>query len=127
VLADGTKIYRRLVLFAISMNAILVMACNTMFMPALKTVQSDLNTTPIKVALCLTVYTLGSGITPLVMGPLADIIGRRKPMLISHLIFISASVCAAKAPTIELLLLARSMEALGGCTFLVLGQGQVGS
>lgn len=126
VLADGTKIHHRLVLFTISMNAILVMACNTMFIPAISIVQAELDTTPTMVALCITVYTLGSGITPLVMGPVADVIGRRKPMLISHVIFIVATICAALAPSIELLLVARTLEALGGCTFLVLGQAQVG-
>jgi Na+/melibiose symporter-like transporter len=125
-LADGTKIRHRLVLFTISMNAILVMACNTMFMPAIVTVQDELNTTPTLVAMCLTVYTLGSGLTPLVMGPVADIVGRRTPMLISHVIFIVATICAALAPNIESLLLARTLEALGGCPFLVLGQAQVG-
>jgi multidrug resistance protein len=126
VLSDGTQIHHRLVLFTISMNAILVMACNTMFIPALSSVQAELETTPTLVAMCITVYTLGSAITPLVMGPVADIVGRRKPMLISHVIFIIATICAAMAPSIELLLAARTLEALGGCTFLVLGQGQVG-
>ena len=63
----------------------LVMSCNTMFLPALNTVQNDLHTSTAMVALCLTVYTAGAGVQPLVMGPLSDVIGRRKPMMVgSH-------------------------------------------
>jgi hypothetical protein len=84
LLPDGTRINHKLVLATVSLNAILVMSCNTMFLPALNTVQMDLNTTTTMAALCLTVYTMGSAIQPLVMGPISDVIGRRKPMLVAH-------------------------------------------
>jgi DHA1 family bicyclomycin/chloramphenicol resistance-like MFS transporter len=70
--------------------------------------------------------TMGQAIQPLVAGPLADAIGRRRPMLVAHVMFLTASACCALAPSINVLILARVFQALGGCTFLIVGQAQVG-
>ena len=61
------------------MNAILVTAANSIFLPGMKQGERDLNTTTAMVTMTLTSYTLGQAIQPLISGPVADSIGRRKP------------------------------------------------
>lgn len=47
-------------------------------------------------------------------------------MLAAHIVFLAASAACALAPSIEFLIIARVFQALGGCTFLIVGQAQVG-
>ena len=47
-------------------------------------------------------------------------------MLVAHATFMLASVMCAYAPDIMTLIIARVAQALGGCTFLIVGQAQVG-
>ena len=55
----------------------------------------------------------------LFIGPLSDKIGRR-PVIFSGLILLGiASLGATFAPSIELLIIARILQALGGCATLV--------
>ena len=70
--------------------------------------------------------TIGQAIQPLVSGPLADSKGRRRPMLAAHACFLTASILCALSPTITFLVIARVFQAIGGGTFLIVGQAQVG-
>ena len=49
-----------------------------------------------------------------------------KPMLAAHACFLTASILCALSPTITFLVIARVFQAIGGCTFLIVGQAQVG-
>ena len=75
---------------------------------------------------CWRADTIGQAIQPLVSGPLADSKGRRRPMLAAHACFLTASILCALSPTITFLVIARVFQAIGGCTFLIVGQAQVG-
>jgi hypothetical protein len=97
----------KVILYVVSFNAFLVMACNTMFLPALRTVQEELHTSTASVTLALTSYMMASAIQPLIAGPLADVVGRKKPMVAAHVTFIVASICAAIAPSVQLLVRGR--------------------
>eukprot|EP01048_Picozoa_sp_COSAG05_P013791 COSAG05_NODE_1502_length_4696_cov_15.115945_4_plen_260_part_00 len=114
-----------IILAVVSTNAFLVLCCNTMFLPALQDVQKELDTTPSLVALAITTYMLASAFQPLLVGPVADVVGRQKPMIIAHFVFVAASVGAALAPTVEALIAARVLEGMAACTFVIVGQGQV--
>ena len=52
-------------------------------------------------------------------GPLLDRYGRRKPLLIGIVIFVAGSVLAALAPSVEWLMAARFLQALGAAAGLV--------
>ena len=129
----------------VSLNAILVTAANTIYIPGFKQVEDDLNTTTAMVTLtvtsceppprrmgsdmvfmrsCWRADTIGQAIQPLVSGPLADSKGRRGPMLAAHACFLTASILCALSPTITLYLssaveddcaCARVLMTLSGC------------
>ena len=56
----------------------------------------------------------------------SQVVGRRKPMILAHVLFVAASVAASLAPTVELLIVARALEGIAACTFVIIGQGQIG-
>lgn len=90
-----------------------------MYLPALPQVAADLNTTEAGAALTLTSYFIAFGIAQMIYGPMADAIGRKRPLLIGVVIFAVATVVAALAPTIGWLIAARAVQGLGAATLMV--------
>lgn len=72
--------------------------------------------------LTLTLYLIGLGVAQLVYGPLSDRYGRRPVLLSGLAIFLAGSAICASAPSIEMLMLGRMLQAIGGCSGLVLGR-----
>lgn len=89
-----------------------------MYLPALPEVAADLNTTEAGAALTLTAYFMVFGLAQMIYGPLADAIGRKAPLLIGVGIFAAATVLAAFAPSIDWLIAARALQALGAATLM---------
>lgn len=90
-----------------------------MYLPAMPQVAADLNTTEAGAALTLTSYFIAFGIAQMIYGPMADAIGRKKPMALGVVIFLVATVAAALAPTIGWLILARAVQGFGAATLMV--------
>ena len=77
------------------------------------------------IQLTLAVYFLGLSIGQLAYGPIADRFGRRIPLLVGVGLFTAASLACAFAPTLEWLIGARFVQALGGCAGMVLSRAIV--
>jgi len=75
--------------------------------------------TPATVQLTLSVFALGFGAMQLLAGPLSDRFGRRRVVLAGIALYVIASLACAAAPTIELLIAARFVQALGCCSVVV--------
>ncbi|MDN7140146.1 multidrug effflux MFS transporter [Pseudomonas sp. JQ170] len=73
----------------------------------------------------LAAYFLGLSIGQLAYGPVADRFGRRVPLLVGVMLFTLASVACAFAPTLDALIVARFVQALGGCAGMVLSRAIV--
>jgi DHA1 family bicyclomycin/chloramphenicol resistance-like MFS transporter len=110
---------RGVVLAAIACSGTLAMH---MFVPALPAVARDLDATPAAAQLTLTVYLIGIAAGQLVYGPLSDRFGRRPVLIASLAVFLAASLIATFAPSIQWLIAARVVQALGACGGLVLGR-----
>ena len=94
-------------------------------MPSMPGMQTAFNTDYATVQLTLTVYLVAMAVSQLVLGPLSDRFGR-KPVLICGLVcFIAGSLFATFAPTIELLILARLVQGLGGAAGIAIGRAIV--
>ena len=90
-----------------------------MYLPALPQVARELNTTETGAALTLTAYFVTFGIAQMIYGPMADAVGRKRPLLIGVVIFLVATVAAALAPSIGWLIAARAVQGLGSATLMV--------
>lgn len=77
------------------------------------------------IQLTLAVYFTGLAIGQLIYGPLADRFGRRGPLLSGVALFTLASFACAYAPTLEWLIGARFVQALGGCAGMVISRAVV--
>lgn len=77
------------------------------------------------VQLTLAAYFIGLAGGQLLYGPLADRFGRRRPLLLGVTLFSLASVACALATSLEWLLVARLVQALGGCAGMVIGRAVV--
>ncbi|MDF3853923.1 multidrug effflux MFS transporter [Paracoccus sp. P2] len=89
-----------------------------MYLPALPQVASDLGTTEAGAALTLTSYFIVFGFAQMIYGPMADAVGRKKPLVIGVAIFLAATVAASLAPTIGWLIAARAVQGLGAATLM---------
>lgn len=95
------------------------------FVPVLPLVGQDFHADLHEVQLTLSVYILGLAIGQLFYGPLADSFGRRPILIFGMLLYSAASIGALFAANIEMLIGMRFIQALGGCTGLLLGRAIV--
>lgn len=84
-----------------------------LYLPAFPAVKEDFGTTDAAVQLTLSATTLGFAFGQLVVGPLSDRIGRRRPLLIATTVHVLASVAVALAPDIVSLSLLRVVQGFG--------------
>ncbi|MFJ8582212.1 multidrug effflux MFS transporter [Micromonospora sp. NPDC093277] len=84
-----------------------------MYLPALPAITTDLHTTSASVQLTLTGTLAGLAIGQLLIGPLSDAVGRRKPLLAGIGLHIVASVLCALAPNIGAVGALRVLQGLG--------------
>ncbi|MGU3629306.1 multidrug effflux MFS transporter [Comamonas sp. C24C] len=93
-----------------------------MFIPALPDAARHFGASSAQMQQTITVYILGLALGQLIYGPLSDALGRR-PMLLTGLsLYTVASLAAFLAPSANMLIGARLMQALGGCAGLALGR-----
>jgi DHA1 family bicyclomycin/chloramphenicol resistance-like MFS transporter len=77
------------------------------------------------IQLSLASYFVGIALGQLIYGPLADRYGRRRPLIAGLILFSLASLACALAPTLEWLIAARFVQALGGCAGMVISRAVV--
>jgi len=92
------------------------------FVPALPAAAADLHAGVGAMQLTISLYILGLACGQLLYGPLADWLGRRPVLMGGLLLYIAAGLAAAFAPQVQALIAARLLQALGGCSGLVLGR-----
>lgn len=96
-----------------------------LYLPAMPSMVTDLNTGLSQVQLTLSSYLLGFAFFHLVCGPLSDRYGR-KPILLGGLgLYVIASIACAMATSIESLILFRFIQATGACCAPTLGRAMV--
>lgn len=96
-----------------------------MFLPALPDMAADLDVSAAVAQMTVSVPLLVFGLAMLVWGPLSDRFGRRPPLLAGVVLFILGNVICAIAPTIEVLVAGRIINAFGGAAGMVLTRAMV--
>jgi DHA1 family bicyclomycin/chloramphenicol resistance-like MFS transporter len=99
--------------------------CIDMYLPALPKISQDLATSASAVQLSLTACLIGLALGQLIIGPLSDRLGRRKPLFIGLYAFVLASAACTIAPNIEVLITLRFIQGFGGAAGLVISQAVV--
>jgi DHA1 family bicyclomycin/chloramphenicol resistance-like MFS transporter len=91
-----------------------------LYLPALPRIALDLHAADSDIQLTLTGMLLGLGLGQLLVGPLSDAIGRRKPLVVGTAVHVLASLACLVAPTVALLDTARVLQGLGASAGAVL-------
>ncbi len=95
------------------------------FLPALPAIQAGFATSAAAAQLAFSLSTLAIAFATLVYGPLSDRIGRRPALLGGLFVYLLGTGLCALAPSLELLVLGRVVQAAGGCAGMVLSRAIV--
>jgi MFS transporter, DHA1 family, multidrug resistance protein len=96
-----------------------------MYLPGFTDIAKTYNSTTTKVALSLSSFFIGMGIGQLMYGPLLDRFGRKAPLFAGLSLYLLASVACAWAPSIDTLIAARFVQAMGGCAATIAATAMV--
>lgn len=96
-----------------------------MYLPALPTITTDLTTTSAAVQLTLTGTLLGLALGQLVIGPLSDALGRKRPLIAGTALHVVSSLLCAVAPNIAVLGALRVLQGMGAAAGAVIAMAIV--
>ncbi|MEO3740483.1 multidrug effflux MFS transporter [Kosakonia sp. WA-90] len=96
--------------------------CTDLYLPALPDITRQMDTTNTLTQLSLTASLIGLGLGQLFFGPLSDRMGRKRPLLLSLLLFIVSSVLCASTQAIHGLIFWRFVQGIAGAGGSVLSR-----
>lgn len=97
-----------------------------MYLPALPKIADDLSVSSSVVQLTLTGTLAGLALGQLIVGPLSDSVGRRRPLMAGIVLHMAASVVCMLAPNLVVLGLARVVQGIGAAAAMVVAIAVVG-
>ncbi|OMO23693.1 hypothetical protein BH582_23670 [Vibrio sp. 10N.222.47.A9] len=116
------KYNERILLVILTMMSMMGLVASDIYIPGLRTLADDLNTSTNYVQLTIGVYLAGLACFQLIYGPLSDRLGRKPIILFGVVIYIIASLAAMYINSIEQLIVVRFFQASGACAGLVVGR-----
>ena len=96
-----------------------------LYLPGFIDIAKSFHVDSAAVQISLSTFLAGFAVGQLIWGPLADKYGRKKPIMISLVIFILASIACMYTQTIEQLWVVRAIQAIGGCGGIVISRAVV--
>ncbi|MGX9787253.1 multidrug effflux MFS transporter [Mycobacterium sp. MMS18-G62] len=97
-----------------------------MYLPALPKIADDLGVSSSVAQLTLTGTLAGLALGQLIVGPLSDSLGRRRPLMAGIVLHMVASLLCLFAPNITLLGVARGLQGMGAAAAMVVAIAVVG-
>ena len=97
-----------------------------MYLPALPRIADEWSVSSSVVQLTLTGTLAGLALGQLIVGPLSDSLGRRRPLMAGIVLHMLASVLCVLAPDITVLGVARSLQGMGAAATMVVAIAVVG-
>jgi DHA1 family bicyclomycin/chloramphenicol resistance-like MFS transporter len=97
-----------------------------MYLPALPKIAEDLSVSSSVVQLTLTGTLAGLALGQLIVGPLSDSVGRRRPLMAGIVVHMLASVLCLLSPNIAVLGAARGLQGMGAAAAMVVAIAVVG-
>lgn len=97
---------------------------NDMIMPGMLQVVNGFHAPLSLIALSLTFYIIGGSTLQIFLGPIADIVGKRRVMLVGNLLFLLVTIFIPFSSSMNQFLVARFFQGMGMC-FIFLGYAMV--
>lgn len=95
------------------------------YLPALPQLTADMAATDAQAQLTITGLLVGLGLGQLVIGPLSDAVGRRKPLLFGLAAHGVMSLLCSLAPSVTMLAVTRTLQGVGGAAVAVVAMAIV--
>jgi DHA1 family bicyclomycin/chloramphenicol resistance-like MFS transporter len=96
-----------------------------MYLPTLPAVGAEFDAPDSVVQLTLSGFFVGMALGQLMVGPISDVIGRRRLLIGGAIVALVASAIAALSPSIAIFVAARFLQGLGGGACVVLSRAMV--
>lgn len=93
-----------------------------MYLPSLPEIARQLTASTAQVQLTISAYLIGFAVGQIVYGPISDRHGRKPVLLAAIALYCAASLACALSTSIEMLIAARFVQALGGSGGIVLAR-----
>ncbi|MEP3047484.1 MAG: multidrug effflux MFS transporter [Roseibium sp.] len=108
----------------IAVSSLSPLAMN-IYLPSMSGMMDYFSATAGEIQLTMSLYFIAIAVAQIVLGPLSDQFGRRPVIVGGMALFVVGSILCLLAPTVESLIAARVVQAVGGGTGLVLGRAIV--
>lgn len=96
-----------------------------LYLPAFPAIAEDLGSTEAQIQLTLTAIMLGMAVGQLVIGPLSDALGRRRPLLVGVAVFALASLACMVVPSAGVFAGLRFVQGVAGAAGAVISRAVV--
>ncbi|EYD71620.1 Drug resistance transporter, Bcr/CflA family [Limimaricola hongkongensis DSM 17492] len=96
-----------------------------MYLPGLPGLASDLNVDEAAAQATISAYFMAFGLAQLIYGPMADAVGRKRPVYIGVGIFLLATIGCALAPSLPWLVAFRALQGFGCAALMVVPRAMV--
>jgi DHA1 family bicyclomycin/chloramphenicol resistance-like MFS transporter len=96
-----------------------------MYLPAFPDMSRSFGASASSIQLSLTACMLGMALGQIIVGPLSDVRGRKRPLLMALFAYLLASLACAFAPTIEVLIALRFVQGAAGASGIVISRAIV--
>jgi len=93
-----------------------------LYLPSLPHIGATLGASPAAVQLTLSGYLIGFSGGQIIYGPVSDALGRKPILIAAFGLFVVATLACAAATTIEVLIIARALQALGAAGPIILAR-----
>lgn len=93
-----------------------------MYLPSLPDIARQLGASTAQVQLTISAYLIGFAVGQIFYGPLSDRHGRKPALFAALALYCAASLACALSTSIEMLIVARAAQALGGSGGIVLAR-----
>jgi DHA1 family bicyclomycin/chloramphenicol resistance-like MFS transporter len=112
-------------ILVISLLSTLGPAATDMYLPALPAMATELGASTPGTQATLGAFLVGMGVGQLIYGPVSDRVGRRPPLLFGIVLFLLGTSGCALATSIQVLIGARFVQALGACAGAVVPRASI--
>lgn len=96
-----------------------------MYLPAFPDMSRSFGASASSIQLSLTACMLGMALGQIIVGPLSDVRGRKRPLILALFAYLLASLACAFAPTIEVLIALRFVQGAAGASGIVISRAIV--
>lgn len=105
---------RFIILLLIAMSLLTAISID-IYLPSLPAISNNFSAAYSKVQLSMSLFLFGFAITQLVCGPLSDRFGRKRILLFGLIIYLIATLLCSLSTSINMLIFARFLQAVGAC------------